>query len=1102
MKKSQALSFLLLFISGTFSGQSQTAGSSPANTTVYHPTRIIQPAWFDLSPPMRDKSGKQTAVKPKSEREVENSGNPMRERYGNPPKSLAPDPVLQKENGTYLPLTPVITKNFEGTANLDWVYPPDTQGDVGLSHYVQVVNSNWAVYSKTGTLLQGPDPLSNIWTGIPAPWNGTNSGDPVVLYDQQAQRWIISQFAVTYPNYAELVAVSQTSDPTGSWYRYVYAFGTVLPDYPKLGIWPDGYYLSTIQLLNANSGDGIGVAAMDREKMLAGDPSASMQYIDLPPSFDGWTMLPSDWDGQIAPPAGAPNPFMFVHDWSVNRTIKLYSFHVDWANPSNTSFTETQTLTPQTFDPQLCTATRERCIPQPGTTVKLEAVGGRLMYRLQYRNFPFHQSIVANHTVDVDGTGHAGIRWYEFRNTGSGWSIYQQGTYSPDASHRWLGSIAMNDQGDIALGYSVSDGTTIYPSIRFTGRKSTDPLGQMSLAEQTIQDGSGSQTGSECRWGDYAMMSVDPSNDQNFWFTSEYIQTTGVSDWHTRIASFRISNAPTVNTTAATSITTTSAQLNGTLYANGLSTSYYFQYGTTTSYGSATNIMPAGSGSFLVMLNASVTGLTSGTTYHYRLAGVNNEGTAFGSDKTFTPGAAVITTTEPSSVTYYNAVSGGIISADGGAAVSSRGVCWSRNPAPTVLNCHSENGSGTGTYTVTMADLPANTLIYLRAYAVNATGTWYGDELSFTTGCAPFTLPFTEGFGGTSLPSCWSMVDHTGNWLVWKFGTITNGYPNPALTGNYAYLPSNSYGNFNTENADLISPTLDCSSFTNVTLQFAHYLKACTSTTATVSVSIDDGNSWTAIQTFTTTSASNPALFNQLIPAAAGQAQVKFKWNLTATWCYYWAFNDVHVTGTQSGHDISGNFYYNNTVLTPLDNLRLNLRQNGIRKDSLLTSAAGYFKFDNKSNGTYIIEAVCNKPWSGVNATDATKVQRHFAGLEIITEPVKLQAADVNASGSINATDAVKIKRRFAGLDNSFAAGDWTFAKPLVGGNTVTLLNSDLSQNFYGLCVGDVNGSYVPLPGMKPDGSGPFDFSRQPANLYLLKLKVDKTEIKGKLIIQ
>lgn len=243
-----------------------------------------------------------------------------------------------------------------------------------------------------------------------------------------------------------------------------FQFGNKMPDYPKFGVWHDGYYMAVNQFISGSSWGGVGACAFERSKMLTGDPTAQMIYFDLGGSSDPGSMLPSDWDGATTPVTNEANYFTYFNDWSSSTEdyLKIWQFHADWTTPANSTFAESASLVTAPFNSTVCSS--GNCIPQPGTTVLLEALTDRLMYRLQYRNFGDHRSMVTNHTVEVDGTGHAGVRWYELRNTGSGWSIYQQGTYAPDAAHRWMASVAMNGVGDIGFGYSVSDGTTIYPS--------------------------------------------------------------------------------------------------------------------------------------------------------------------------------------------------------------------------------------------------------------------------------------------------------------------------------------------------------------------------------------------------------------------------------------------------------------------------------------------------------------------------------------------------------------------------------------------------------------------------------------------------------------
>ncbi|MFQ5667491.1 MAG: hypothetical protein ACE5I7_13840 [Candidatus Binatia bacterium] len=451
-----------------------------------------------------------------------------------------PDPVLQGSFGEVSAAVP--GTSFEGVPNVDAVLPPDTNGALGPDHYVQMVNLSFAIFDRSGTELIGPTSINTLWQGFGGACETSNDGDPIVLYDHLADRWLLAQFALPRfpigPFYL-CIAVSVGPDPTGAYHRYAYRFKK-MPDYPKFGVWRDGYYVSFNQFKSGSlSWAGQGVAVFERDRMLAG-LSARAVYFDLfrlDPNLGG--MLPSSLEGP-SPPAGTSNYYSEVDDdaWGYPADqLQIWEFHVDWSNTGSSTFTQTALLPTAAFDTNLCGYSRN-CIPQPGGT-RVDALSDRLMYRLQFRTFSTHDSLVVNHSVDVDGLDHAGIRWYELRNTASGWSIYQQGTYAPDFDHRWMGSVAMNQNGDIALGYSVSSDTT-FPSVRFTGRLDTDPPGEMTQGEGEIIGGTGYQTHSSGRWGDYSSLVVDPIDDCTFWYTQEYYATVGSAPWQTRVGSFKL----------------------------------------------------------------------------------------------------------------------------------------------------------------------------------------------------------------------------------------------------------------------------------------------------------------------------------------------------------------------------------------------------------------------------------------------------------------------------------------------------------------------------------------------------------------------------------
>src|SRR6266498_3029965 len=381
-----------------------------------------------------------------------------------------------------------------------------------------------------GTPVYGPVPTNTVWSGFGGGCQENDDGDATVAYDRLADRWIISQFSVSTTPFLQCVAVSTSGDPTGSYNRYSFSY-TNFPDYPKLGVWPDGYY-TTFNMFNSSGTQFLGpeVCAYNRSKMLAGE-TATQQCFTL--SSSTGSLLPSDLDGTTAPPSGSPN---FVLSFATN-SLKLWKFHVDWTTPANSRLTGPTSMSVASFS-AACSG-GGACIPQSGTSTRLDSLADRLMYRLAYRNFGDHESLVVNHSVTAGSS--VGLRWYELRNPNGTPTVFQQGTYAPDSSYRWMGSIAMDHAGNIALGYSVSS-SSLHPGIRYTGRLAGDTLGTMTQGEGSIIATNGSQNGNLNRWGDYSSMSVDPADDCTFWYTNEYLAANGSFNWRTRIGSFKFPN--------------------------------------------------------------------------------------------------------------------------------------------------------------------------------------------------------------------------------------------------------------------------------------------------------------------------------------------------------------------------------------------------------------------------------------------------------------------------------------------------------------------------------------------------------------------------------
>jgi hypothetical protein len=519
--------------------------------------KFTAPAGFDVSAPMREVT-RRAAANGAVPQDLDRGAVP-----GN--RGFAGDGAVQDfaaaRAGIEAVSAPLV--NFEGIAGPDNIpflggipIPPDPDGDVGPKHYVQMVNTAWAVYSKTGTRLLGPASLASIWAGFEVPDCEDNSGDPIVLHDQLADRWILTQFTTAGLNvpagtFYNCVAVSATADPTGSYYRYAFSTGPNFPDYPKYGVWPNAYFATTREFGQVDFA-GIGVYALERAKMLRGNPAARAVSVLVPPgdqpwiTGDGW--LPSDWDGNRRPPAGSPNYIAGTQDdegpyGAPFDAINLFQFDVSWGPTPTATFTGPTTLPVAEFDSIYpCNPANPRqCIPQPDTDVRLDILSYRQRptWRLAYRNFGTHESLVTSQSVEAR-PGIAGMRWYELRRPGNQPIVYQQGTYAPaDDLNRWMGSIAQDRRGNMALGYSVSSETT-YPGIRYTGRLRNDVPNQMPQGEGTVVEGSGSQTDPAARWGDYTSMHTDPVDNCTFWYTNQYYAVTSPRNWQTRIAAFRL----------------------------------------------------------------------------------------------------------------------------------------------------------------------------------------------------------------------------------------------------------------------------------------------------------------------------------------------------------------------------------------------------------------------------------------------------------------------------------------------------------------------------------------------------------------------------------
>jgi hypothetical protein len=629
-------------------GPLRTAGSGPGNsgsTPVTLAPRVSATVNAVVSPELRDLPAANIY-----------SGYVMRDENDRRPanRSLPPDPneadrVLQTNAPAAMPGVGVSFDGMNVSEACGSCLPPDTVGAVGPNHYVQMVNSSIAVYSRTGATVVAPKNINMLWSASPNSICAThNNGDPIVLYDQLADRWLVSQFTVqdASENYAECIAISQTPDPAGAYWLYEFDESPdVFHDYPHLGVWPDGYYMSTNQFPNDSTASvAAGAWVFERPKMLLGQAARSVFFDETPLITNTYTpfgQLPSTLDGQTPPPAGAPNFFAEITDANAPNTppdagihdeLRIWKFHVDWTNPANSTFGVGSTapaadpaisgkytglagnpdylLPIANFVANQCQIVNgpNDCVPQNSTSGQppqfLDVLPDRLMFRLAYRNFGTHESLVFNHTVEAidsgGGSPRTGVRWYEVRNPSTTAVVQQQGTFAPlDPANplwRWMGSAAMDQAGNLAIGYSAS-GPNYFPSIHYAGRFSGDPVNELSQGEAVMFPGQGIEANTGIypfrnRWGDYSALTVDPTDDCTFWYTTEYMVSTPTDilpvDWHTRVGSFKFPNCPSGGAASPTPTATATATATPTGTPSATATATASSIGTPSPTATAT----------------------------------------------------------------------------------------------------------------------------------------------------------------------------------------------------------------------------------------------------------------------------------------------------------------------------------------------------------------------------------------------------------------------------------------------------------------------------------------------------------------------------------
>lgn len=550
-----------------------------AQDAIIGPSAVITGRFLGETPPLRDlppvTAAELAEMELKAKQKMLNPGLKRREYpYAATALPKGPDQAWQRTMGANrdgrAPLT-----NF-GAQTVTTYYPPDCNGTAGPAHYMQTVNTTYSIYNKSGTLLAGPTNLNTLFNGVTG--STYNDGDPIVLYDEQADRWFVAEFSISGSNDYMLMAVSTTNDPTGTWYAYSFDVADT-PDYMKFGVWRDGYYMAT------NTYNGADIYVFERSQMLIGGTARGVAFDNpnRPTTIDGFVVVPPlDNDGPFAP-EGSPGIFIAFNDDAIgggSDQLWIFELDADWTTPTNSTFSRVQQIAVTPFDSNFGMDWDN--IAQPNTTRQLDAIPMVIMNPPQYRNFSTHQTIVCCHTVDVDNTDHAGIRWYELQKTGSSWTIRQQGTYAPDEHSRWMGSIMMNNAHEIALGYSISS-ATVYPGIRYCGQSAADnaaATNTLGEAEQIIQTGSYSQSPTN-RWGDYSSMQLDPIDDETFWYTNQYVGSSGQR--LTKVANFQI-GTPVIHASFVASNThpLTGSQVNFTDLSTGLPTSWNWTFTPST----------------------------------------------------------------------------------------------------------------------------------------------------------------------------------------------------------------------------------------------------------------------------------------------------------------------------------------------------------------------------------------------------------------------------------------------------------------------------------------------------------------------------------------
>ncbi|TQV89265.1 Calx-beta domain-containing protein [Aliikangiella coralliicola] len=796
------------------------------------------------------------------------------------------DPVAQTslKKSKFKRQAPELGVSFDGVGNVTGAVPPDTNGDVGPNHYVQTVNVALAIWDKEGNQLMAPAAVNSLWSGFGGICETNNNGDPIVLYDGAADRWMISQFALNGTDNHQCIAVSTTGDPTGSYYLYDFAYGELMNDYPHFGVWTDGYYMGVNQF-DSTAGfawSGGGVVAYEREKMLIGAPAQQVKFDMNGATPTVYTPMPLDIDGITPPPADANQYFIWSSgDSGELDRLHVWEFDVDWDNTSASTFTPVQTVsvTPYGGAP---------AITQPNGQA-LDSLSIRSMFRAAYRNLNGQGKIVFTHNVAAPaGQGETALRWYEIdvdQSQGTV-AVANEGTFAPDTNSRWMGSGAMDVNGNVAFGYSIASSAMV-PSIAAATRLATDPANTLT-DEIMLHNGEGSQSGAS-RWGDYSSLSIDPEDDCTFWFTTEYYKTDddGSTAWSTRISSFKIptcSSGPRGELTGKVTDTTSGEAIANATITIGLFTT------KTDSEGNYRVTLPVGDYD------------VSGSKYGW-----------------VTSTAAASTVTEDETVTNNITLEGatpvvvsGKVSDGGGHGNSLYAKVSVRVPGDTLSTYTNPE---TGAYSISLFEgttvsfsaeeirvggyLKSESTDVLPTNETNAQKdhTGVNFELTPNSNCtAPgYAFDSVDGFyeGFDVFPAAgWTVTDHSGEGVVWS-SYVGSGRNISGAQGEAAFADSDAAGPGVNADTSLVSPVINVVDRENYILEFDGYLATWTGQDdVDIDVNVDSAG-WTNVGKLSkSASLDSYALDITDLLTGATSFQVRFRY-YNANWEFYTLIDNV-----------------------------------------------------------------------------------------------------------------------------------------------------------------------------------------------------------------